>query len=110
MKKAEIIPLYKGKDQDQVVNYRPISLLITISKILEKIIYPRVYKFLEKENILFKSQYGFRSKHTCEQAIIELTGKLLQAKEQRLESVALFLDLSKAFDTIDLHDPCSFQN
>ena len=101
MKKAKVIPLYKGKDQDQVVNCWPISLLVTISKILEKIIYKRVYDFLEKEKILDKSQYGFRSKHSCEQAILELTGKILQAKEQNLESAALFLDLSKAFDILD---------
>ena len=79
MKRAEIIPLYKGKEQDQVINYRPISLLVTISKILEKIIYKRVYQFLEKENILYNSQYSFQSKHSCKQAILELTGKILQA-------------------------------
>ena len=56
---------------------------------------------MEKESILDKSQYGFRSKHSCGQAIIELTGKILQAKEQNLESTALFLDLSKAFNTLD---------
>ena len=59
MKKAEVIPLYKGKEFDLVVNYRPISLLLTISKVLEKIVYKRVYSFLEKNNILYDSQYGF---------------------------------------------------
>ena len=55
---------------------------------------------MEKENILNKSQYGFRGKHSCKQEIIEMTRKLLQAKEQKLESAALFLDLSKAFDML----------
>ena len=55
MKMAEVIPLYKGKELDQVINYRPISLLITISKLLEKIVYVRVYSFLETNNILYKS-------------------------------------------------------
>ena len=59
MKIAEIIPLYKGKEWDEVVNYRPISLLMTISKLLEKIIYTHVYSFLEEHNILYDSQYGF---------------------------------------------------
>ena len=59
MKIAEIIPLYKGKEHDEVINYRPISLLMTISKLLEKIIYIRVYSFLEEHNILYDSQYGF---------------------------------------------------
>ena len=97
MKIAEIIPLYKGKERDEVVNYRPISLLMTISKLLEKIIYIRVYSFLEDHNIL----YGFRSKRSCNQAITELTGRLLQAKEVSLHSAAIFLDLSKAFDTLN---------
>ena len=101
MKKAEVIPLYKGKDQDQIVNYRPISLLIMISKVLEKLIYSQVYHFIDQEKILYKSQYGFRSKHSCEQALIELAGELIQAREQKLESAALFLDLSKAFGTLD---------
>ena len=62
MKIAEVIPLYKGKQRDLVINHRPISLLMTISKLLEKVIYSRIYKFLEKNNILFESQYGFRTK------------------------------------------------
>ena len=73
MKLAEVIPLHKGKEHDQVINYRPISLLITISKLLEKIIYKRVYKFLDAPSILFDSQYGFRTKQSCSQAIAELT-------------------------------------
>ena len=74
MKKAEIIPLFKGKECDQVINYWPISLLITILKVLEKIIYERLYKFINKHDILYQSQYGFRNKHSWEQAILELTG------------------------------------
>ena len=101
MKVAEIIPLYKGKERDEVVNYRPISLLMTISKLLEKIIYTCVYSFLEQQNILYDSQYGFRSKRSCNQAITELTGRLLQAKELSLHSAAIFLDLSKAFNTLN---------
>ena len=59
MKLAEVIPLYKNKAMDHLVNYQPISLLITISKILEKIVYNRVVKFINKNDVLFKSQYGF---------------------------------------------------
>ena len=101
MKQAEVVPLHKGKDMDLVINYRPISLLITISKLLEKVIYKRVYSFLEKENILFQSQYGFRSNHNCEHAILELTGNILQAHEKREHPVCIYLDLSKAFDTLN---------
>ena len=61
MKVAEIIPLYKGKEMDKMINYQPISLLITLSKLLEKIMYRRLYSYLECTNILYNSQYGFRS-------------------------------------------------
>ena len=62
MKVAWVIPLCKGKERDLVVNYRPVSLFMTISKVLEKLIYMCLYKYLEKNNILFDSQYGFRTK------------------------------------------------
>ena len=101
MKWAEVIPLYKGKSMDLTINYHPILLLITISKLLEKVLYVRVYGFLEWHNILFNSQYGFRSKRSCEQAILELTGYTLQARERKEESACIFLDLSKAFNTFD---------
>ena len=62
MKMAEIIPLYKGKEFDKVINYHPVSLLITISKVLEKAVCSRMYRFLEKHKILSDSQYVFRKK------------------------------------------------
>ena len=53
--------------------------------------------------LLYQSQYGFRNKHSCEQAILELTGQILHARDDSLHAAALFLDLSKAFDTLN-HD------
>ena len=103
MKLAEVIPLYKGKEHDKVINYRPISLLITISKLLEKIIYKRLYLFLEKNKLLFESQYGFQSKQSREHAVMEMVSRLLQARDAKMKSTGIFLDLSKAFDTLD-HD------
>ena len=100
MKIAEIVPLHKGGDESLCNNYRPISLLITISKILEKLIYKRTYSFLEKNNILFQSQYGFRTNHSCADAIAELVGEMTKNKENGLYTAGIFLDLSKAFDTL----------
>ena len=76
MKLAEIVPLYKGGDEALSNNYRLISLLLTMSKVLEKVVYARTYNFLEKNNILFNSQYGFRNKHSCNDAISELVGEI----------------------------------
>ena len=103
MKLSEIVPLYKKGPKDQMINYRPISLLITISKLLEKCMYPCLYKFIVKNNFFYKRQYGFRNKHSCEQAIQNLYGHILQNREDGIKTAAVFLDLSKAFDTIS-HD------
>ena len=65
MKKADVVPLYKSKGNQESNNYRPISLLLTLSKVLEKIMYQRTYSFLESSNQIYKSQYGFRTAHSC---------------------------------------------
>ena len=101
MKKAEVVPLYKYGDRSIVSNYRPISLLLTISKLLEKLVYKRVYNFLTNCNQIYQSQYGFRSNHSCEQAVSELLGAILKGHEKNETTDAIFLDLSKAFDTLD---------
>ena len=100
MKIAEVIPLFKKGALDNMENYRPISLLITISKLLEKSIYKRLYNFINNNNIFYSKQYGFRSNHSCEQAIQDLYGQLINSKEEGLNSISIFLDLSKAFDTL----------
>ena len=101
MKLADVIPLYKSKEKFLVTNYRPISLLVTISKILEKIIYHRTYEFLCSTGQLYQSQYGFRTGHSCESAISELIGTIVKNKEQKKSTVGVFIDLSKAFDTLN---------
>ena len=101
MKIVEVVPLYKGREMDTVINYRPVSLLMTISKVLEKIMYQRVYGFLNKNDALYDSQYRFRTKRSCEHAIQEMVGHLLQLRNENRHSVEVFLDLSKAFDMLD---------
>ena len=101
MKIADVVPLHKSKSLDQTNNYRPISLLMTISKILEKIMYKRTYQFLENKDQIFKSQYGFRSKHSCELVVNELVSEIIKNNELKRNTTAVFLDLSKTFDTLD---------
>ena len=100
MKLAEVVPLHKGSNKNVPGNYRPISLLITISKVLEKIMYKRTYQFLSQHDLIYKSQYGFRSKHSCENAIQELLSNIIKARENNKHTLVVFLDLSKAFDTL----------
>ncbi len=101
MKLAEVIPIYKSKGQTDVMNnYRPVSLLPVISKVLEKIVQKRINSFLKKKLLLFDSQFGFRSNHSTIDAISELIGKIIKGFEKGNKTLALFLDLSKAFDTL----------
>ena len=101
MKLAEVVPLYKGKAKNEKANYRPISLLLTVSKILEKIMYARTYSFLIETNQLYQSQYGFRKRHSCEHAIGELVSEVAKNIENMKFTVTIYLDLSKAFDTLE---------
>ena len=71
-----------------------------LSKILEKIVYKRLYDFLVKNNILYTSQYGFRHKHSTIHAVTEFIGKIVKGFEKKEITLGIFLDLSKAFDTI----------
>ena len=81
MKLADVFPLHKGKEKFLPTNYRLISLLLTISKVLEKLIYIRTYSFLNENNQLYVSQYRFRNYHSCENAISELVGHILKRRE-----------------------------
>ena len=102
MKLAKVIPIYKSKDKALMSNYRPISLLPSISnKILEKIVHHRLYTFLMTQGILYDSQYGFRPKHSTVNAVTHFMSDIIRATENDKCSIAVLLDLSKAFDTID---------
>ena len=100
MKLAKVIPVYKAKSRDTFTNYRPISLLSNISKILEKVVHKRLYSFITKHDILYDGQYGFRSKHSTIDALTEFVANVLPVLDNGGNCLAVYLDLSKAFDTI----------
>ena len=103
MKIAKVIPIYKCKEKNEMGNYRPISLLPSISKIIEKLVHKRLYSFCENNDILNDNQYGFRPKHSTIDAVSKFTADIVSSLEKNMTTYAVFLDLSKAFDTID-HD------
>ena len=101
MKISIVTPIYKSNEKDKFQNYRTISVLPCFSKILERLMYDRLISHLYKYDILFKHQYGFQARRSTQQAIIELVDKITTAIEQNKYTVGIFLDLSKAFDTVD---------
>ena len=103
LKIAKITPIYKKESPHITDNYRPISLLPAISKVFEKVVYVQVYEYFVKNNLLYKSQYGFRKFHSTELAAVELTNRITSQLDEGKLPLAIYLDLSKAFDTID-HD------
>ena len=100
-KKAKVIPLYKSGDINDPGNYRPISLLSTLSKVLEKIVEQQLRRYLYNNGILYPKQYGFRPGHNCEQLLLNLQSYIFHARNASESAVALFIDLKKAFDTCD---------
>ena len=102
MKIAKVIPIYKASDPSLLKNYRPISLLPAFSKLLE-IMYDKLMSFLVSKNILYKRQYGFRSKHSTIHPILHFLNHCAEAnnKPHSEYTLAVLCDLSKAFDVID---------
>ena len=101
LKIANVIPLYKSDDSMSFNNYRPVSVLCVLSKIFEKIMYNRVAAFLEIFKILHDNQYGFRKKSSTHVALLTFIDKVIEAIEKGEYAIGVFLDFSKAFDTVD---------
>ena len=101
LKIAKVIPIYKADDESSPENYRPISLLSICNRIFEKLIYNRLINFIEKFDLLCDSQYGFRCNHSTQHAIIDITQKIQQNMDQGKYTCGIFIDLKKAFDTVD---------
>ena len=101
LKIARIIPIFKSGDSPNPKNYRPISLLPSFPKILEQIMYNRLILFFNKHDILHSSQHSFRTNHSTNSAIAEVFDCVTLALNKKLLSLALFIDISKAFDSLD---------
>ena len=98
---ARVVPIFKADDPTCFGNYRPVSVLPVFSKIFERIIQERLLSFLNSQDYLFNGQYGFRRGHSTSMAIIDLVENIKNAWERREHCLGVFIDFSKAFDTVD---------
>ena len=101
LKHAKVIPIYKSGDETDPCNYRPISLLSVFNRLFEKLMAKRLKSHCEKNGIFFTSQYGFRDKCSTQHAILDILSKIQTNIDAKLFSCGIFIDLKKAFDTVD---------
>ena len=96
-----MVPIYKSNDENIFHNYRPISILPALSKVFEKIISNQTYAYFDDHNMFFGNQYGFRKKNSTELAVLEVIDRITNQLDKELTPMNTYLDLSKAFDTLD---------
>ena len=98
---AKVTPVFKAGKKELVSNYIPISVLPCFSKILEKIMYNRVYKYLTGNNLLFQKQFGFGEGHSTSYAIVNLVMNIYNSFNENKFTLGVLIDLSKAFDAVN---------
>ena len=105
MKVSKIIPLYKtgSGDKSNFSNYRPISILSSFAKLIEKIVCSQLMYYLNNHRLLYKHQYGFRGKHGTSHPLIHFTNKVSEALNENNFNLSIFIDLKKVFDTVNLN-------
>ena len=100
-KRRKIIPLFKCNDPTAPNNYRPITILPTLSKITERIVHTQIYKYLQEHKLITSEQFGFRPNLSTNVALTQVTEEILYNIKNKLNTCAVFIDLRKAFDTVD---------
>ena len=101
LKTAKVVPVFLKDSKLDYSNYHPMSLLSNIEKILEKLMYKRFYTFLNKNNIIYNLQFGFRQQYSTSHDVINITENIRKALDDGNISCGIFVDLQKAFDIFD---------
>ena len=99
-KKAKMCPIFKKGDPSLPTNYRPISLLPTMSKVLERVISNQVYGFLERNKLIHPHQFGYRYGHSCEGLLLKVLDYVAKERDKGKHVLNVYIDLTKAFDTV----------
>ena len=100
-KVARVVPIYKGEDPTLFSNYRPVSVLPVLSQVFERVLRSRLEGFLESAGVLFPGQYGFRGGHSTTMAVLEMVERVRGAWAKGNAALGVFINLKKAFDTVD---------
>ena len=98
---ATVCPIFKKGDKTHCENYRPISLLSNISKLFERVMYVRLENFLKSSDILYKYQFGFRKQHSTNHTLLSIVEKIRSSLDKKMYTCGVFIDLEKAFDTVN---------
>ena len=98
---ARVTPLFKQREASDLNNYRPISVISVIAKVFQRIFYDQLYNFLSNEDIISTHQSGFRSLHSTVTALLKATDNWANNIDRGNVNAVVFLDLKKAFDTVD---------
>ena len=101
LKIAKVVPLFKSGNSELLSNYRPVSILPCLSKIFEKIIYTRIMTFFEDKKLFSENQFGFRENRGTTLAILTLINKVVTGFNENKNTLGVFLDFRKAFDTVN---------
>ena len=101
IKQARATPIFKNGAKTEMSNYRPISIISYFSKLFEKVMYVRLYDYINKMGILYPDQHGFQVNHSTAMSLLNIHDKISPAFDNNEYSLGVFLDLSKAFDTVN---------
>ena len=101
LKMAKITPVFKKGENNVFSNYRPISILPSVSKVFERVMHNQLHSFLTNSKLYYNSQYGFRTSHSTELATLELIDRITHKMDLNEIPINIYLDLSKAFDTLN---------
>ena len=100
-KEADVCPIHKKDEKNRCENYRPISLLPNISKNFERVMYSRLEKFSDLSETIYKFQFGFRKNYSTNHALLSIVEQIRSALDKRMFTCGVFIDLEKAFDTVN---------
>jgi hypothetical protein len=95
-----VVPVFKSEDPTEFSNYRPVSMLLVLSQVFERVLQGRLLEFLDHHGMVIPGQYGFRSGHSMAMVVVDMVERVREAWRKKNVALVVFIDLKKAFDTV----------